>query len=266
MKQEILGYSPKPTKGQKRPPLLFIHGANGGAWMWSEKFLGIFAAKGYPAYALSLRGHGGSEGDLNSSTFANYLEDIEKAVALIEAQPVLIGHSMGGLAAQHYVGKGHPVKALILLASVPPSGLGSAAMHMMLKASDVLWQLGLLQSFGSKAVSPQVLLRGFFARDTPLEAVADLIAKLQPESPIASAELLSPPPLHPLPEEARPPVLVLGGEADVFMPPAALHENAFFWKADLETLAGAPHALMLDPAWWQITAEKILTWLKAKKI
>jgi pimeloyl-ACP methyl ester carboxylesterase len=266
MHQEILQFLPKSTKAQRHPPLLFIHGSNGGAWMWSEHFLPHFAAKGYKAYALSLRGHGGSEGTLNSASFADYIEDVEKAAALIEGEPVLIGHSMGGLVAQHYVSRGHKAKGLVLLASVPPSGLGSSAMHMMLHAPDVLWQLGLLQSLGPKAVSPQVLHRALFSQETPPEAVAGLFTKMQAESPRASAELLSPPRLNPSLDEDRPPVLVIGGDADVFLPASAMHEIAFFWKADLEPLGAAPHGLMLDPAWREITAEKILAWLKLKKI
>ena len=40
-----------------RPPLLFLHGSAHAAWCWAEHFLPHFAAAGYDAYALSLRGH-----------------------------------------------------------------------------------------------------------------------------------------------------------------------------------------------------------------
>ena len=39
-------------------PLVFVHGAWHGAWCWDEHFLGHFAAKGYRAIALDLRGYG----------------------------------------------------------------------------------------------------------------------------------------------------------------------------------------------------------------
>ena len=38
------------------PPLLFVHGC------WAEHFLEFFADRGFDAYALSLRGPGGSGG------------------------------------------------------------------------------------------------------------------------------------------------------------------------------------------------------------
>ncbi len=67
-----------------------------GAWIW-EHFLGFFAARGYPAYAVSLRGHGGSEGDLAVASFEDYVDDVETAAKAIGSEPVLVGHSMGGL-------------------------------------------------------------------------------------------------------------------------------------------------------------------------
>lgn len=267
MQQEVLEALPKKTaKGAKHPPLLFVHGSYGGAWMWKERFLPYFAEKGYSAYAVSLRGHGGSEGNLNAASFANFIEDVEIAAARLDASPVVIGHSMGGLIAQHYTAKSQKTRALVLLASVPPSGLGSSGLHMMLKAPDVLWQLGLMQSLGPKAVAPPVIYRSLFSSPGTPEVMVELAQKMQPESTLASAELLTPPPLNLPPAETRPPVLVIAGDADLYLPPAAMHEIASFWKADLETLAGAPHGLMLDPAWWQISADKILAWLKLKKL
>ena len=94
MKQEILRSLPKDEAGL--PPVLFVHGAYSGAWIW-EHFLGLFADRGYPAYAVSLRGHGASEGDLASASFADYVDDVETAAGAIGAEPVLVGHSMGGL-------------------------------------------------------------------------------------------------------------------------------------------------------------------------
>ena len=51
-----------PANGSRKPPLLFVHGGYCDAWFWEPYFLPWFAAQGYPAYALSLRGHGASVG------------------------------------------------------------------------------------------------------------------------------------------------------------------------------------------------------------
>jgi pimeloyl-ACP methyl ester carboxylesterase len=45
-----------PASPSQRPPLCFVHGSYHAAWCWAEHFLPYFAARGYDAYALSLRG------------------------------------------------------------------------------------------------------------------------------------------------------------------------------------------------------------------
>jgi pimeloyl-ACP methyl ester carboxylesterase len=258
VKQEVLRYLPRNEAG--RPPVLFVHGAYSGAWIW-EHFLGLFAERGYPAYALSLRGHGGSEGDLASASFGDYVEDVEIAARAIGAEPVLVGHSMGGLVIQHYLARGGKATAMVALASAPPSGLRSSALHMTMFAPDVLFQLSLLQSLGPEWAAPAVIGRALFSSKSTPESRDGLLQKIQRESPRASAELMAPPPLTPPKAKDRPPVLVLGGDADVFLPRSAMQETADVWRADLDLLKGAPHALMIDTAWRDIAAEKIIAWL-----
>ena len=42
-----------PARATRKPPLIFVHGGYGDAWCWEPYFLPWFAAKGWPAYALS---------------------------------------------------------------------------------------------------------------------------------------------------------------------------------------------------------------------
>ncbi|WP_210253611.1 alpha/beta hydrolase [Methylocella tundrae] len=262
MKQEVLHRLPNAPAG--RPPVLFVHGAYSAAWIWEEHFLRFFADRGYPAYAVSLRGHGASEGDLSSASFSDYVDDVEIAAKAIGGEPVLIGHSMGGLVAQHYLARGGKAKALVALASAPPSGLRSSALHMTMFAPDVLFQLALLQSLGPNWTSPAVISRALFSSRSTLESKSGLFQKIQRESPRASADLLAPPALSLFDAGKKTPTFVLGGDADVFLPRSALQEIADFWQGDLEVLPGAPHGLMIDTAWRDITAEKIIAWLDAK--
>jgi pimeloyl-ACP methyl ester carboxylesterase len=259
VKQEILQCLPKTERA--RPPILFVHGAYSGAWIWAEHFLPVFADFGYPAYAVSLRGHGGSDGDLSSASFNDYVDDVETAAKTISGAPVLIGHSMGGLIVQHYVARGGKAKAIVALASTPPSGLRSCALHMMMFAPDVLFQLALLQSLGPAMASPAAIGRALFSSKSTPESRAGLMEKLQPESRRASAELLAPPRMRRPDPGDKPPTLVLGGDADVFLPRCAMQETADFWQADLEVLRGAPHGLMIDSVWRDIAAEKIDAWM-----
>ena len=41
-------YSCLPTKKTKKLPVLFVHGAFAGGWMWTETFMPFLAAAGHP--------------------------------------------------------------------------------------------------------------------------------------------------------------------------------------------------------------------------
>jgi pimeloyl-ACP methyl ester carboxylesterase len=261
------GAGRKPKGG--RGVVLFVHGAYCGAWIWAETFLPYFCEQGWDCYAVSLRGHGGSEGSLTWSTLSDYVDDVAAAMEKIGTPAVLIGHSMGGLVVQHYVGragKAASVLAAALISTVPPSGVASSAMHMSMIAPDLLWQLSLLQTLGPEAVSPHVIQRAFLSPDVPIEAVKALLPKLQQESQRVATDLLAPPQPKPPPIGERPPMLVIGGDADAFLPVAAFRETATFWGADLKILQGAPHGIMIDTIWWQPAADTILEWLDDKAL
>lgn len=260
MKLEILHV---PAAGGKtRPPLLFVHGSYCAAWIWARDFMPFFAGLGHDCHAVSLRGHGRSEGAVEWASLADYVADVIQAADALDRPPVLVGHSMGGLVAQHVVAAGHAAAGLVLLASTPPSGLGSSSLHMMAHAPDVLFQLGLLQSLGPGAVSPRVMHRALFSDHTDPDHVGWMMDHLQKESSRAAAELLMPP--RPWPPSDAPPVLVVGGDADVFLPVAAFEDTARHWNAELHVLAGAPHGLMADTHYWRPCAELVAGWLSRR--
>ncbi|MBL1433992.1 alpha/beta hydrolase [Candidatus Wolfebacteria bacterium] len=113
---EVRVYEPKGDI--KESSILLIHGSWGGAWMWDIAGP-LYAAAGYKTYALSLRGHGGSEGILEGATMEDYVEDVKSVVDEMALEnPIIIGHSMGGLVALMYAGK-NPGKALVVIGGSP---------------------------------------------------------------------------------------------------------------------------------------------------
>ena len=102
-------------------PLLFVHGAWHAAWCWDEHFLDFFANEGFRAAAVSLRGHGASTSSkpFSSATFADHVDDVQSAVDTLGAEPVLVGHSLGGLVVQKYL-ENHDAPAAVLMAPHPP--------------------------------------------------------------------------------------------------------------------------------------------------
>lgn len=73
--------------GNARPtPILFVHGMWHGAWCWSEHFLPYFTQHGYSSHAVSLRGHGDSEGcdRLRWTHLADYVSDVAQVAEGLE--------------------------------------------------------------------------------------------------------------------------------------------------------------------------------------
>ena len=121
-----------------RPPVLMLHGMFGGAWYF-EKYQRFFAERGWPAYALDVRGHHGSRpverlGEVGIADFvADALEASRAIAGRHEAQPpAVIGHSMGGLLAQKLAEAG-AISAAVLLCSAPPHGISLVTPTLLLK-------------------------------------------------------------------------------------------------------------------------------------
>jgi pimeloyl-ACP methyl ester carboxylesterase len=91
---EQLGATPK------RPPLIFVHGAYTGSWMWS-KFIPHFVSEGWKCYVMNMRSHYRSRAmDLTKVSFEDYLEDIKEIIAECGETPIVVGFSMGGILCQ----------------------------------------------------------------------------------------------------------------------------------------------------------------------
>lgn len=106
----------KGTYSKTKPPLLFLHGAYTGSWMWS-KYIPHFVKAGFDCYTMNLRGHYKSRCvDLSKVTFENYLEDIKEALLRCEEPPVMIGFSMGGILTQK-IAESENLKGMILIDS-----------------------------------------------------------------------------------------------------------------------------------------------------
>ena len=142
-------------------PILCLHGAFDGAWMWREIFLGSIADHGRAAAAISVRGHGKSGGraDLPSATLADYIQDIQCAFREFSEPPIVIAHSLGALIAQRLLGK-ERMRALVLLTPMTPEGMCFVS-PQLLAIMPAIW--------------PEMIDGFFGSRRPPLTRVADLI-------------------------------------------------------------------------------------------
>lgn len=121
MHLEVISHAP--AANPRPTPILFVHGAWHGAWAWEDHDLAYFAQHGYHTHALSLRGHGGSDGHegLRWHRISDYVADVKQVADTLPAPPILIGHSMGGFTVQKYLEK-YSAPAGVLIASLPSAG------------------------------------------------------------------------------------------------------------------------------------------------
>jgi pimeloyl-ACP methyl ester carboxylesterase len=257
MKLEVITRTP--AGGPRPTPLLFVHGAYSAAWVWDRHFLPFFAERGYQAVALSLRGHGASDGHerLWSWRLRDYVADVEQVATALNRPPVLIGHSMGGMVVQKILHR-RPVPAAVLLAPVPPHGLLGSLLSIALTDPQLYCEL-------AWTVPDGAVRRALFSRDRRSGdgEVQGYLERFQPESKLVVLDLLGldlPPSLPRL----ELPVLVLGAEQDGFLPAfsGALEATARTYRTRAEVFPAMAHVMMLDRG-WEAVARRILDWLDA---
>ena len=251
-----------PSAPSAKPPLLFLHGAFSGAWVWAEHVLGFMADRGYAAYALSFRGHGRSEGrgNLDRHGLADYADDVRAAIRSIGRPPVLVGHSMGGLVAQRCLGR-ERLLGLALMAPVPPEGVMAANAHLVLRDSKLWAEIAQAATVGVGRAAPASsdLRRMLVADDLPPALANTYLLRMQNESRRALTEMQVPGFCFSA-AWLGVPALVVGREGDRLIPLAALKRTAFFHGAALHVLPGSAHALMLE-AHWREPANLLTEWL-----
>lgn len=245
VKREILQVSPGLDEGL--PPVLFVPGFGAGAWVYGEHWLEHTAQRGFPAYALSLRGHGAS-GSTPKTGLADYVHDVVQVAAGLPRQAVLVGHGAGALVVAHALAR-YPARAGVLLAPVlgGPKAAASALAGNPFGVLPGLFGGGVRPARGqlfSREV-PTSVARGYHARwgRAAKRAQWRLLAPGTPEAPVGD-----------------PPVLVVGSPDDKIVPAAALNRAARGFGVAPLLFPGMAHALMLD-ARWQEPLDAILDWL-----
>src|SRR5574341_654586 len=260
MRLEII--SKYPSAHAHSTPLLFVHGAWHGAWCWEEHFLDYFAQHGFAAHALSLRGHGSSDGRnrLRWTRLAHYVADVAHVVEQLPQAPAVIGHSMGGAVVQKYL-ETHSAPAGILLASVPPAGALAAALRIARRHPLEFAKVNLMLSLFPLVATPQLAREAFFSDNLPAEQLMTYARRLQDESYLGFLDMLL---LNlPRPRRVTAPMLVLGGAKDMVFQPSEIEATARSYNTRAVVFPDTAHDMMLEAGWQQV-ADRMIAWLNER--
>ena len=245
VRREVL--SAHPDADADRPPVLFVPGYGHGAWAFAEHWLEHAAGRGYPAYAMSLRGHGQS-GHAPRTTLRAYAHDVAQVAAALPRQAVLVGHGVGGLAVARALTR-YPARAAVLAAPVLRgwASLGAALLNHPAGTLPAI--------FGGRL---RLRRRQLFGRDLDQGRARDYAAKMRGRAPLVQWQLLA----HRAPARpaGAPHVLVIGSPDDRIVPRGALVKVARAYGGEPLLFPGMGHDLMLD-ARWSEPLDAILDWL-----
>lgn len=230
---ELLRRLPEEPTG--RPPLLFVHGMGHAAWCF-EDWMSAAATDGWPAYSVSLRGHGGSSGlhRLNRTTLRDYVHDVMQAITRLPDRPVIVGWATGSLVAR-YVLERYPARAGVLVCPVPDGPAVSPMLRLLARRPDDVVRM--LAGRGLPARRSH-----FFSAALPDQEVDAHLARLGAESALVQYQLL----FHRRPVvPTRIPVLVVASPEDRMVSLGTARAVASRYRAELREVRGG-HDVMLD--------------------
>jgi pimeloyl-ACP methyl ester carboxylesterase len=237
-----------PVEGTDAPPLLFVPGFGHGAWVFEEHWLERAAERGFPSYAMSLRGHGAS-GAAPAATLRAYTHDVVQVAAALPRQAVLVGHGAGALVVARAMAR-YPARAGVLVAPVF-GGLRQSLTALLRNPAGVGPAI-----FGGRLRPRSGQL---FSATVPREEAKGYLGRLGRASARAQWQLA----LHRTPEQpvGDPPVLVLGSPDDPLASGSALTEVARRYGGAPLLFPGMGHDMMLDSRWRE-PLDAVLDWLE----
>lgn len=244
----------RPAAPSDKPPVLMIHGMFGGSWQW-ENYQSQLARRGYASHAMNLRGHHGSRPvpDVGKVSLDEFVADALEVARTLK-NPIVMGHSMGGLIAQKLAEAG-ACRATVLVAAAPPRWIPVVSWLLLKKQVKYTKALLLHEPIVPDRKDADVLM---FNR-TPVADREKMFPKLVPESGKAGFELsFGVIAVH----ESRvtAPMLVMTGLDDQFVVPRVARALARKYKAPLREYQSFAHHIITEPG-WQGPCGDVIDWI-----
>jgi pimeloyl-ACP methyl ester carboxylesterase len=250
----------QPERRSRKPPLLLVHGALTGSWLWTD-VAAYLAERGWEAHAMNLRGHYTSDvADLDQTSMSDYADDIGVAVRQLGRPPVIVGWGIGALAAMLYAER-HPVLGLVLLAPSPPAAAlpRRPSEHELRDVPDIYdarWWGWLGRDDELRQTMPDM-------DDDAFEKMQEMLAGAR-ESGSARRERM----LGVAVDASRieGPALVIGAGQDDVVHPTEVRRTADLLRATYEYFPSASHfGLLMGAETWPQVAQSVLGWLEERR-
>jgi pimeloyl-ACP methyl ester carboxylesterase len=232
--------------GPSRPPVVLVHGAANSAGVWTL-WQAELAQRGWSSWAVDLRGHGDSPAeDLGRTAMSDYADDVATVIREMRRPPVVIGWSMGGLAAMMAAARGG-VAAYVGLGPSVPTLTRDRAMPLRAGTFDAA-EYGIVSA--DPADQPTM-------PDLDLEERRMALASLGLESRLARDDRKAGVVIPSLPC----PALVVAGTADAIMPPRTYADLPIVAEA-LEAPAASHWGLVLSRRTLATLVPAVTSWLE----
>ncbi len=238
--------------------IVFIHMSWGGAWAFNF-YMKFFAQNGYTCHAFDLRGHGESGGTVEGTTMQDYVDDVRDVVKNLNIQnPIIIGHSMGGLIALMYSAQ-YGSKATISID-------GSPSIEVQKVSEEKTYPLSYTPK--DSGMPTNLIKAMMMLPDIYLWRLMKMKKMLTVESGIARSERkkgISVPK-----EKLTQPLLFVGAEKGTTLPFGIgiekVRKQAEYYNSPVVEIFGATHPGLLMGKYWEKSASVIFKWLKENNI
>jgi pimeloyl-ACP methyl ester carboxylesterase len=251
----------QPERRSRKPPLLLVHGALTGSWLWTE-FAAFLAERGWEAHAVNLRGHFTSDmADLSETSMRDYADDVGVAMRHLGRPAVIIGWGIGALAGLMYAER-NPVLGMVLLAPSPPAAaLPRRPDEHELKAVPAVYDAAWWGWTGSRE---ELRERMPDMDDQDIEKMTELLDGAR-ESGLARRERMLGIPIDPSGLMDTPSLGIGAGMDDVIHPTEA-RRTADLLGAGYEYFPSATHfGLVMGEHTWPEVAQSVLGWLEERR-
>lgn len=252
----------------KTKTIVFIHGLfqNPDSWTGWKLF---FENKGYTCFTPAYPFHEGNPEDLRNQinpelgqlTFGQVIDTLVKFIVQLPEKPILIGHSMGGLAVQKLIGMDKGISG-VCIDSAPPMGIFSFQWSFIKANLPTINPLK-----GNSVCLPSVewFQYAFCNTMTLAQTKVEYDRYVVPESrniPRSSTGKDGKIDF----KKAHPPLLFIAGEADHIIPASLNRKNFKAYKdknsrRELKEFPGRTHYICGQENWEEVAAY-IADWIK----